>query len=139
MVMSHDRNNGVRKINRGKYVSAYAGVQFHLLELGRSKCSWFIKDVLWDGEFSHVVKQRSGLYRSDLCGIFDANRPGQSSRIVLNSSDMTVRYLVLGIDRHGQSLNGRHVQRVQFREMLVGVFDTPQRHGKGEIQNRQQR
>ena len=98
----------------------YAGVKLHLVELSGRQLDRTFQDVLELREFAHIVKQRSRLYSAYECGRSVMPRClGQTYRVRLNSANMTMSDLILGIYSIASGLNCRQVKRVEFTQMLI--------------------
>ncbi len=113
-MMSNDRNDGIREIDRTKNVGADAGVKFHSLEFRRGQWPRFIENVFWNRELAHVMKKRRCLDGLNIMGCCDAKVSRQTNRILLHTANVAMGYLIFGVDRHRQGLYGRYVKRVQF-------------------------
>src|SRR5437870_255823 len=93
-------NHRIRELNRGEYVCADARMKFHFLELSRGQLARFVQYVFWYGELSHVVQKGRGFNCLNQCDVGYANMFRKPYGVRLNSPNMTVRDLILGIDCH---------------------------------------
>src|SRR5688572_23514726 len=111
-MVSNDGNDRVRKVYRRQNVSSHAGMKFHFLEF--SSCEWarLIQDVLRNGKLSHVMQQCGGLDRPYQRVVCYADFFGKGNSVSLNSSDVTMSYLVFGIYRHRKRFDGGHVESI---------------------------
>jgi hypothetical protein len=66
VMMAHDRDHGVRKLDVLEYLGADHRVKLHLLELRGSELARLVKYVIGDGEFAYIMKQRARFERFDL-------------------------------------------------------------------------
>ena len=101
VMMANDRNDWIRKIDRGKNVGSDAGMQLHPLEFSHAQPAGFVEDVFRDCDFPHVVKERrrfDGLYLH-LIGNSDLSR--QVHRDSLHAADVRERFTALGMEAIG--------------------------------------
>src|SRR5438034_1574677 len=123
MMMTDDRHNWIGKINRRQDVRAYTGVKFHFLEFGRGQLTWFVQDVLWNRELSHVVEQRSCFYCLNEFLIRDSDVPCETNGVDLDSSNVTMSDLVFCIDRHRQRFNRGKIKLAKLAHVSSRVVD----------------
>ena len=121
MVVPYDWDNRIWKVNRGQYVSADTRVKLHFLELGWRKRTGFVENIFWYGQLTHVMQKSSRLDRANKSYIGNTHALRQTDCVSLNPADVTMGDLILGVNSHGQGLNGRHVEVVQFSQMPVCV------------------
>ena len=105
-------------------VPVLADMPFHRLEFCGRELSWFIQDVLRDCKFPHVVQQGSGLDRLKLRRLRHSKSLSQFDSVDLDTPDVAVGNLILGINRHCQSLDRRQVQIVDLGDVSVGVSES---------------
>ena len=84
------------------------------------------------------MKEGGGFDCTQLPVIINANSTGEPYRKPLDASNMTVGNLVLCVNRHGQGLNRRQVQRVDLCEVPVCVIESADCRLEHEIGNDQQ-
>src|SRR5262245_37894693 len=100
MVMPNNWNDRIGKINCRQDVGADTCVKLHLFKFSRRKFAWLIENVLWHGQFAHVVK-KCGRFRSfDQSFISNAQTLSQTYCIYLDTSDMAMRDLILRVNGH---------------------------------------
>src|SRR6266511_4561932 len=99
VVMPHDWNDWIREFDRGKNIRPDTRMKLHLLELGWSERARLVQNVLGDRKLAHIVEQCRGFDRADLRVICDPHRLRQSNGVPLNPPNVTVRDLVLRVDR----------------------------------------
>src|SRR5687767_6470403 len=97
------------KIDGRQYVSTYARVQLHSVKLSRRQRPRFVQNIFRYSQLSHVMKEGCRFYRTNLSTVAYADSTCKAHRVVLNATDMAMRDLIFGIDRHRQRLNGRHI------------------------------
>ena len=118
MVIPNDVFNRVREIDSPKNVTAYGRMDFHLRKLGFSKFAWFVQDVFGHSQLANVVKQRA---RKKCLYLFASNfeQPAHLGGIDLSPTNMSMRRLVLCVNRNCQRLNSVHVNRCHFLDVLT--------------------
>ena len=139
VVMPHDRDHGIGKVDRGENLRADRRVQLHLLEFGGRQLARLVEDVLGHRDLPGVVQQRSGFDRFERLLVGDADFARQSHRGGLHASDVAVRHLVLGIDRGRQRLDGREIHPIEFLDVSLRVLQPAERRSHRQIRNQQQR
>src|SRR5258708_3230860 len=110
----------------------------HLVELRGSQSAWFVQNVFRNCQLTNVVQQRGGLQTFHIA-VVESQFVGQFHRIELDSADVTVSNLILGIDCHRQGFDGRQVQLSQFGYVLVRSFDFVEISFVGEIRDKKYR
>ncbi len=99
-MMSDDRNHGIRKRNGRENVSSNTCVEFHFLEFSRRQGAWFVQNVLWNRKLTHVMQKSGCFHCSNQFVVTHPHSFCQGNRVGLNTTDVPVGNLVLGIDRH---------------------------------------
>jgi hypothetical protein len=137
-MVADDGHDRVGEVDGREDVGPDARVLLHLVELGVRQLAGLVEDVLGNRELSQVVQQRGGLDGLQFAFVPDADHLGEADGVRLHAPDVPVRHLVLGVDRHGQRLDGREVEGVEVFEVAVGVFDALERRLEREVADHQQ-
>ena len=98
-----------------------------------------VEDVLGDADLAHVVEQRRGFQRLDVCVVGHAQRVRQPHRVLLHTADVIVGDLVLGVDRLCQRLDRGDIDAVHSAEMFDLILRPPDRLTEGDVQDHGQR
>jgi hypothetical protein len=85
------------------------------------------------------VQQRRRLDRLQQILVAHADLSREIRGLRLNAANVTVRHLILGVDRHGERLDRRQVQAIQLLDVFVRVVDPIHGRFEREVQNQQQR
>src|SRR3989454_480420 len=117
VVGAHDRNNRVREFNSSQNIRTDNRMNFHFLELFRSKTSWLGENVFGDRELANVVQHGGGANGIQL-GFIQPKVLGNLDRINLHPAQMIVGGVILRFNREGKRLDGAQMKRSNF----LGVF-----------------
>ena len=98
VMMSHDRNDGIRERHLREDLRADGGMGLHPFELGSRQPSRLVQDVLRNGELADVVEERRRLERLELQLVLQANPLRQDERAGVHATDVVVRDRVLRVD-----------------------------------------
>ena len=127
MVRADDRRNPVRESDLFQDAGADHRVDLHPVELLRGQLARFRNDVIRHRKLADIVKDGRRLQRLNLVGTEPQMRGGLE-RVDLHAPQMIVRAFVLGLDRHGQRLDGSQVQRGHALGMALLLFDSCDDH-----------
>ncbi|OFW40380.1 MAG: hypothetical protein A3F70_00060 [Acidobacteria bacterium RIFCSPLOWO2_12_FULL_67_14] len=135
MMVSHDRYNRVWKLDGREKVRSDRGVALHLVKFGWREFPWLVEDVLWYGQFSHVMQESGCCDRFDLRVVSNTKTLCKFECVHLHTSDVTMSDLVFRIDSHRQCFDGRKVQLVHLRYVPSGVLEPSPGCSKSEVKN----
>ena len=113
----HDRGHRIGEAHALQNLGSHDRVNLHLVELFRRQLAGLRDDVLRHRQLSDVVQQ-GGRLQSLQFGFGEIQRGSQFPRVDLDSLQMVVRGVILGLDRQRQRLDGSEVQGRDF----LGVF-----------------
>src|SRR5438270_12846981 len=99
-MMPHDGHNRIGKIDATENLRSHGRMKLHLLKFSRCQSSRLIEDMSGYGKFSNIVQQRSGFQGFGFCLRYTKDR-AETRRIKLDPAHMTVRGLILGVNRRG--------------------------------------
>ena len=111
------RDDRVIKADLFEYRSPDKGMDLGLFELGGGQFARFVQNVVWDGQFTDVVKQGSGAQGVDL--IFGKPHDlADADGVNLRAPDMPEADLIAGVDSGCEGLDGRKMHAAEFRDLF---------------------
>ena len=100
--MPNDRNNWIREVDGREDVRPDARMQFHFFEFSLGELARLVENVFRDRQLSHVVEQCCCFDGFQKSFVSNPNFLCEASGVGLDSANVAMRDLVLGIDGHRQ-------------------------------------
>ena len=122
MVKPYDVFDRIRKIHSLQDVTTNGWVNLHLCEFCFGQLAGFVQDVFRHRKFADVVQQRAGHQRTQF-RLGNLQQLTHLSRIDLCAANVTMRCLILRVDRDRQRLDRVHVKISDLFDIaeLVGL------------------
>ncbi len=122
---THDGDNGVWEFNAIENFGSHDRMDFHFLELFRSKVPRLGKNVFGHRQLADVVQHGRGANGVQL-GFIQPKFLGDLDRIDLDPAQMIVRGVILCFDRQGERFDGAQMQGCNFLGVLLLRCQTAQ-------------
>jgi hypothetical protein len=122
MMVANDRHHWKRKLDSRQDGCTHVRVLLHLLVFRCGQRTRFVEDMFGNRQLAQVVEESGGTERLHvhLRGAEGSRQPRAEQ---LNAADVSVRHLILGVDRHRERFDGRIIQAAKLVEMPTGVLE----------------
>ena len=112
-----DWHHGIGKLDGAQDGRALHGVFLHRVVLASLESARLVQHVIGHAELAHVVQQRGRRECFELALVGYPEGVGESEAVTLHAADVTVRDLVLDVNRDGQRLDRGLVQMLEVANM----------------------